>query len=147
MQQAQGALHTYSNQWLERSLDDSAIRRLIMPESFLTLDAIISLGKKILSQINVNKEICHTIFEKHLASIAQEPILMHLSLKGYDRQKTHEILKKLIMKHPGDLDAFLSALMQEEKVSLDPDFLNLLKDPNFYISACPDQVEKLVSEF
>jgi adenylosuccinate lyase len=144
MQQPFGALSTHATQWLERSLDDSAIRRLIMPETFLTFDAVIHLASKILLKLDVNKKVCLDIFNKSLVAIAQEPLLMHLSMKGADRQDTHHLLKKLYQEHEGHFDDYIKVLKTDKKLNLEDLFIQKLKNPSFYTAACPIQVDELI---
>lgn len=86
-------LYTESTQWLERTLDDSANRRLCLPQAFLTADAILSLVCNITAGMIVHPKI----IEKHLAEelpfLATEQFLMHAVKKGKDRQVVHERLR------------------------------------------------------
>lgn len=142
MQQPQGALQTHATQWLERSLDDSAIRRLIMPEAFLALDAVLNLASKVLNKLKVNKEVCSSIFKNSLLALSQEPILMYLSLKGHDRQAMHEHLKTKVHNYQGSFDEYLKS----QEFGLDEAFIQNLKTPSFYIAPCAYQVERFINE-
>jgi len=144
MQQSVGSLETYANQWLERTLDDSAIRRLIMPESFLTLDALFKISTKIVKKLHVDIARCKQIMDSSVVSLSLEPILMYLALQGYDRQKTHKLLKNLYNAHSGSLEAFLNTLESEEGIVIDQEFRNKLQDPLFYVKVCAIQVEELI---
>lgn len=89
----ENALYTESTQWLERTLDDSANRRLYLPEAFLTADAILNLLCNVTAGLIVHPKI----IEKHLADelpfLATEHILMEAVKQGKDRQAVHERLR------------------------------------------------------
>jgi len=89
---AQNAEQTASLQWLERSLDDSANRRLTIPESFLCADAILELLLKL--EPKVNEDTVATHLEKALPQLALESILMDAVKRGGDRQALHEKLRQ-----------------------------------------------------
>jgi adenylosuccinate lyase len=115
-----------------------------MPETFLTFDAVIHLASKILLKLDVNKKVCLDIFNKSLVAIAQEPLLMHLSMKGADRQDTHHLLKKLYQEHEGHFDDYIKVLKRDKKLNLEDLFIQKLKNPSFYTAACPIQVDELI---
>ncbi len=85
--------YTAATQWLERSLDDSANRRLALPEAFLTADAVLNLLASVTSKIVVNPKIIEKHLREELPFMATENILMEAVKKGRDRQKVHERLK------------------------------------------------------
>ena len=90
----QNPTYTFATQWLERSLDDSANRRLAVPEAFLTADALLNLLIHLFSNLKIFPENIEENLEKHLSSIALENILMHVVKRGLDRQEIHEKLRK-----------------------------------------------------
>lgn len=147
MQQQQGSAETYATQWLERSLDDSAIRRVIMPDSFLALDECLITLTKIIKGLGINQHTCLTIFENSLKALCLEPILMHLSKMGHDRQKLHEILKDSFMNSTDDFETALESLQTKLGLELDPDFVTCLKDPDFYTSYAVIQTRKFLETF
>jgi len=91
---AQNPLYTLATQWLERSLDDSANRRLSLSESFLSLDAILNLIYGLLKGLHVDEKMIRKNLKEKAQYIALENILMLVVKKGKDRQKAHEILRK-----------------------------------------------------
>jgi adenylosuccinate lyase len=146
MQQSVSALQTQANQWLERSLDDSAVRRLIMPEAFLTLDSLIHLTQKVMSKIHVSKETCMSLLKKSQVALSLEPILMYLSKNGHDRQKTHEILKTIFQKHPDSLSSLNKSLQEDYDIQIENSFLLKLEDPLFLTLNCQNQVNDFLSQ-
>ena len=87
------ASHTYSNQWFERTLDDSAIRRMDIPQSFLLANAILKLFENITDGMVVYPAQIQKHLNQELPFMATEVILMELSKKGMDRQEMHELIK------------------------------------------------------
>ncbi|NGX27127.1 MAG: hypothetical protein K940chlam6_01058 [Chlamydiae bacterium] len=80
--------------WLERTLDDSAGRRIVIPESFLTADAILCLLTHVFSHLQIHPEKIEKNLTEHIDELALENILMHAVKKGKDRQEIHEKLRE-----------------------------------------------------
>ncbi|HLL60148.1 MAG TPA: adenylosuccinate lyase [Candidatus Nitrosocosmicus sp.] len=91
------ALENASLSYLERTLDDSANRRMMIPEAFLSVDEILITYKKILSEIIINEKRISQNLEQYAPFAASEGILMECSKRGADRQKMHEELKMIAM--------------------------------------------------
>ena len=89
---------TASSQWLERTLDDSANRRISMPEGFLCADSILRLTQNITSNLQVNEKIINNTVKEYLPFIATENIMMEAVKKGGNRQKIHEIIRQSSLK-------------------------------------------------
>jgi adenylosuccinate lyase len=83
-----------ATQWLERSLDDSANRRLVLPDAFLTADAVLGLAAHIAAGLEVRERTVRARVEVELPFLATETILMEASLRGGDRQELHERLRR-----------------------------------------------------
>jgi adenylosuccinate lyase len=92
---AENPAYTSATQWLERTLDDSANRRLCIPEAFLAIDAILDLTIKIINHLTVHEKVIEKNLYKEIPFLLTENILMAAVKKGADRQETHEILKQL----------------------------------------------------
>jgi len=86
--------YTASLQWLERSLDDSSNRRIVIPEAFLAADALIMLLAHVLDKLYIDKQLIKENMNKHLPSLIKENLLLYAALHGHDRQKIHELLRK-----------------------------------------------------
>ena len=84
---------TAATQWLERTLDDSANKRICIPESFLAVDAILILYANITSGIVVYENVIKTNMMQELPFMGTEEILMNAVLKGGDRQELHEKIR------------------------------------------------------
>lgn len=103
MSLAQNPAYTLATQWLERSLDDSSNRRLVIPESFLGADAILNLLEHLLNNLTVNRTLALTHLEAQMPHLAMENILMLATKKGENRQIVHEKLRKLSGKPIADI--------------------------------------------
>ncbi len=88
-----GCLNT-ATQWLERSLDDSSNRRLVLPDAFLCADAILSLAAHIAGGLRVRETAISARIERELPFMATETLLMEAVLRGGDRQELHERIRE-----------------------------------------------------
>lgn len=91
---AHNSEYTAATQWLERTLDDSANRRLVLPQAFLTADAILRLYLNIVSGLVVNPDIIAAHVARELPFMATETLLMEAVRRGADRQMAHEIIRR-----------------------------------------------------
>jgi adenylosuccinate lyase len=91
--QANGA-HTAATQWLERSLDDSANRRLSLPEAFLGTDAILVLATNIAAGLEVREDVIRRNLAARMPFMATERWLMLGVASGGDRQELHEVIRR-----------------------------------------------------
>jgi len=89
----QNATQTFATQWLERTLDDSANRRLTIPEAFLCADAILELMIKVFGNLVVDETVIEQNLEKYREELVLENKLMYAALHGIDRQKAHHSLR------------------------------------------------------
>ncbi|HEY4255216.1 MAG TPA: adenylosuccinate lyase [Chlamydiales bacterium] len=92
---SQNPLYTTATQWLERSLDDSSNRRLVLPEAFLSIDAILNLMAHVLERPDIRVEKALSQVEEKLPFLCMENILMEAVKRGASRQEAHEVLRKL----------------------------------------------------
>lgn len=94
--------YTAATQWLERSLDDSANRRLVLPDAFLACDALLDLMEKIISKGTPNPKMIQKHLDEELPFLLTEEWLMEAVKKGGDRQKLHEKLRRYCVEAEGD---------------------------------------------
>ena len=150
MADAMNAPLTASVQWMERTLDDSANRRISLPEAFLCADAILRLIRNIAGGLRVNEKVIETALREYLPFIATENLLMEAVKRGGDRQALHEIIRRCSMEatarmkegKPCDL---MERLAAEESFGLSVSELEALLDPRRYIGRCPEQVTAFVA--
>ena len=148
---AMNASMTASTQWLERTLDDSANRRISMPEAFLAADAILRLIQTIFSGIRVNEKVIEKSVNEYMPFIATENILMEAVKKGGDRQKIHEVIRQASMiatsrMKNGEDGGLFDELAKSPDLLLSKDELASVLDPSKYIGRCVHQTEALVKK-
>jgi adenylosuccinate lyase len=97
MAQPQAAAQTAATQWLERTLDDSAVRRLILPQAFLATDAILRIYLNVVPGIVVNTAIIDRTVRRELPFMATENLMMAAVKAGADRQDVHEVIREKSM--------------------------------------------------
>lgn len=142
---------TASVQWMERTLDDSANRRISMPEGFLCADAILRLAQNVTDGLHVNEKIIEKTVREYLPFIATENLMMEAVKRGGDRQQIHEIIRKCSMEATakmknGEECDLLSRLAAEAEFGLNEEEMKELLTPSLYIGRCPEQVEQLVEK-
>ena len=151
MADAANASMTASVQWLERTLDDSANRRISLPEGFLCADAILRLCRNVTDGLRVNEKIVDRACREYLPFIATENLMMEGVKRGGDRQKLHELVRRCSMEatarmkegEPCDLTERLAA---EPEFALTREELESLLEPSRYIGRCPEQVDAFLRE-
>ena len=151
MADSANASMTASVQWLERTLDDSANRRISMPEGFLACDAILRLAMNVTDGLRVNEKIIERTVREYLPFIATENLMMEAVKRGGDRQQLHEIIRRCSMEatarmKQGDSCDLLERLANENEFGLSLDEMEKLLEPALYIGRCPEQVERFVEK-
>ncbi|MBR2669233.1 MAG: adenylosuccinate lyase [Solobacterium sp.] len=142
---------TASVQWLERTLDDSANRRISMPEGFLCADAILRLAKNVTDGLRVNEKIIDRTVREYLPFIATENLLMEAVKRGGDRQELHEIIRKCSMEATarmknGETCDLLERLAAEPSFGLGMQEMNDILDPQLYIGRSCEQTEQFLQK-
>ena len=151
MADAMNAPMTASVQWLERTLDDSAGRRISMPEGFLCADAVIRVAQNITRGLVVNEKIIEKTVREYLPFIATEHLLMEAVKRGGDRQELHEIIRRCSMEAAAQMKAgnecdLLERLAAEKQFGLTAEEMDSILDPALYIGRCPEQVTGLLEK-
>lgn len=143
---------TTATQWLERTLDDSANRRICIPESFLAVDAILILYANISKNIVVYENVIKTNMMQELPFMATEEILMNAVLKGGDRQELHEKIRVYSMEAGRQVKEFGRKNDLVERIANDKSFgltedeiLNAL-NPDNLCGRAPQQVEDFINK-
>lgn len=142
---------TAATQWLERSLDDSANRRLVLPDSFLLADAILGLAAGIVHGLNVNEPRIRFHVDRELPFMATESLLMRATLKGGDRQHLHELIRQHSMTahaavSRGDENPLIELLQNDSDFPLDAEEIDAALDPHQFIGRSPQQVLDFLEE-
>lgn len=151
MAAAANAPMTASVQWLERTLDDSANRRISMPEGFLCADAVLRLAQNVTDGLHVNEKIVAKTVREYLPFIATENLLMEAVKRGGDRQELHEVIRRCSMEatarmKEGESCDLLERLAAEPAFQLNGQDLEELLKPEDYIGRCPEQVDAFVEK-
>ncbi|MGN1043617.1 MAG: adenylosuccinate lyase [Acutalibacteraceae bacterium] len=143
---------TASTQWFERTLDDSANRRLCISESFLALDGVLNTYINVSSGLVVNEKI----IEKHLMNeiqfMATENILMEAVKSGGDRQILHEKIREYSMaeayliKKEGKENHLLEKILTDKDFKLSENQLDKIKNPKNYVGRASNQTEEYIKE-
>jgi len=143
--------HIHSNQWLERSLDDSSIRRMDIPQIFLLTNAILKIYQNITDRIVVYPAQIKKHLNEELPFMATEAILMDLCKKGEDRQKMHEIIKKhsfeaaKMVKLEGKSNDLFKRLAEDNEIPVTREFLNdVIENPQRFSGAAEIQTEEFL---
>lgn len=130
---------TASNQWLERSLDDSAIRRVIIPETFMALDEMLSTMEKVLIGCSVCKTTMMDNLTREIPKMVSEGVLMLAVKRGGNRQELHEAIRQYTVMNPCD---FAKAVVNDNRFMVTEEEINGLMDVKRLVGAAPMQVER-----
>lgn len=147
MSDSLNASMTSSSQWLERTLDDSAIRRISVPEAFLAADAVLRLVINVTSGLVVNEKIIEKAVNTYLPFIMTENLLMEGVKRGGDRQVIHEIIREASMRATfkmknGEEPDLLGELSSYKEFGMSLEEMKALMNPSLYIGRCIEQVER-----
>lgn len=146
------ANQTHSVQYFERTLDDSANRRLAIPESFLATDAILILMSNVASGLEVHPSRIRLRVDAELPFMATEKIIVHAVEGGGDRQAAHEVIRRhsiaaaRALKDGAPTNDLLDRLAQDPELGLSRDDLGLLADPSQYTGRAAEQVDEFLAE-
>ena len=151
MADALNAPLTASAQWMERTLDDSANRRISMPEGFLCADAVLRLAQNVTDGLHVNEKIVEKTLREYLPFSATENLLMEAVKRGGDRQELHEIIRRCSMEATarmknGEECDLLARLAGEQRFGLTQAEMEAMLDPKLYTGRCAEQVTRFLDK-
>lgn len=144
--------HTAATQWLERTLDDSAVRRIALPESFLAIDGILMLVENVARGLVVYPKVIEKKLREQLPFLATEEILMAGVAAGGDRQDLHERVRVHSRAAAYAVKAEGRANPLMELIAADPAFAPIasrlpdLMDPMRFVGRCVEQVDEYVRD-
>lgn len=144
---------TASTQWFERTLDDSANKRISVPEAFLAVDAILSIYLNVVDGLVVYPKVIHKRIMEELPFMATENIMMQAVKKGGDRQELHERIREHSMeaarmvKAEGKKNDLLERIAADDSFQLNLEELKTLLKPENYVGRAPQQTEEYVEEY
>lgn len=142
---------TASQQWFERTLDDSANRRISIPEAFLGIDAVLALYTNVISGLTVYPNMIKAHLDEELPFMATENILMYcVNEKGGDRQTLHEAIRQhsvaagKAVKSDGVRNDLLDRVLKDDRFGLSKQELDTLTDVNTFTGMAAKQTEDYI---
>ena len=145
-------LMTASEQWFERTLDDSANKRISIPEGFLAVDAILNIYLNVADGLVVYDKVIESHIMKELPFMATENIMMEAVKKGGDRQELHERIRELSMeagknvKQEGRDNNLLELIAADDSFPMTLEDLQSSMEPARYVGRAPIQVTKFIEQ-
>ena len=143
-----------ATQWLERSLDDSANKRLSIPQAFMAADAILEIGINVTDGLVVYESMINKHINEELPFMATENILMEAVKRGGDRQELHEEIRELSMKaayrvkHEGLNNNLIDLILESDKFNmLKREEISDILDTMKFVGRAPEQVVEFVEEY
>lgn len=142
-----------STQWLERTLDDSANRRLSIPEAFLATDAVLTLIINVISGGVIYPKVMEKHLNEELPFIATENILMDAVSRSGDRQDLHEAIRQYSQKAAahvkleGKDNDLLDMLLEDKRFGLTKESLKDILDVRRFVGCAPHQTEEFINKF
>ncbi len=143
---------TAAAQWFERTLDDSANKRLAIPQGFLAVDSILNIIINVTAGLVVNEKMIKRHIDEELPFMATENILMEAVKAGGDRQELHEKIRQFSMeagkrvKEEGLDNNLISLIEGDESFRLGKNKIQELLDARNFIGRAPEQVEEFLAE-
>ena len=144
---------TASSQWLERTLDDSANRRIAISEGFLAIDGILDLCINVTDGLLVNEKVIAKNLKEELPFMITENILMDLVKEGGDRQELHEEIRRLSLeagyriKKEGLDNDLIDRLCASKKLNISKKEIDKYLDASKYIGRASEQVSEFITNF
>ena len=151
MSLTENAAQTHASQWLERTLDDSANRRLVLPESFLGADACLSIAANVVDGLQVWPLVIRKHIDAELPFMATEVILMACVKAGGDRQHLHECIRTHSMaaarrvKEEGADNDLMARIAGDAAFAAVHAQLATLTDPRAFVGRAPQQVGEFLA--
>jgi len=144
--------NTVATQWLERTLDDSAIKRLSIPQGFLAADAILSIAINVFSGMVVNDKVIQKHINEELPFMTTENIIMEAVKRGGNRQELHEEIRVLSMQSSEQVKKFgkqndlIERMSKSKIINMSKEEIEETINPINYIGRAPQQVEEFYNE-
>ena len=143
---------TAASQWFERTLDDSANKRISVPEAFLAVDAILNIYANVASGLVVHEQVIRRHVLEELPFMASENIMMDAVKRGGNRQELHERIRVLSqqaganVKDRGEANNLIDLIAADPLFGMSREELTAHLEPERYIGRCPQQVEDFLRE-
>jgi len=143
---------TSSTQWFERTLDDSANKRLVMPQGFLAVDAILNIYINVTRGLVVYPKMIEKRIMSELPFMATENILMHCVKNGGDRQELHELIREYSMKAGEQVKVYgkdnnlISLIIEDNRFSITSEEIEDMLKPKNFVGRAPEQVAEFIEK-
>ena len=152
MVDAQNPAITSATQWFERTLDDSANKRISIPEAFLAVDAILNIYENVCAGLVVHEKVIRRHIMEELPFMASENIMMDAVKRGGDRQQLHERIRVLSqeagknVKDLGLTNNLIDLIAEDPLFNMSREELTAHLEPERYIGRCPEQVTEFLQQ-
>ena len=143
---------TTATQWFERTLDDSANKRISVPEAFLAVDAILNIYMNVASGLVVHPKVIEKHVLEELPFMASENIMMDAVKRGGNRQELHERIRVHSIeagknvKDRGLANNLIDLIAEDPSFGMTKEELTAHLEPSRYIGRCPQQVEEFLAQ-
>lgn len=143
---------TSATQWFERTLDDSANKRISVPEAFLAIDGILDLYLNVVDGLVVYDKVIYQHFMREIPFMATENIMMDATLKGGDRQELHEKIRTYSMeagarvKREGLENNLVDLIAGDPSFGMSKSEIEALLEPKNFVGRAPEQTEEFLEE-
>ena len=144
---------TTATQWFERTLDDSANKRIAIPEAFLAIDAILSLYENVASGMVVYPKVIEKHLMDELPFMATENIMMDAVKRGGDRQELHEKIRVhsmeagKVVKEQGGKNDLMERIANDSSFGVTLEQLQEILRPENYVGRAPEQTVEFINEY
>ncbi|HET7273667.1 MAG TPA: adenylosuccinate lyase [Longimicrobiaceae bacterium] len=144
---------TAATQWFERTLDDSANKRIAVPESYLTIDSVMLILHNVSSGLVVHPKMIERHLREELPFMAMENLMMRATKRGGDRQELHERVRQhsvaagIRIKQEGLPNDLLDRISNDPAFQVSRDELEEELRPELYVGRAPEQVDEFIEEW
>jgi len=143
---------TAATQWLERTLDDSANKRIAVPEAYLATDAVLLLAHNVAAGLVVYPEIAARRLSVQMPYLAAEPVLLYAASRGGDRQTLHERIRQHAIAAAdrvgrGEPNDVIERLAGDPEIGIGREELERMLSPESMVGRAPEQVDRFIAEW
>jgi adenylosuccinate lyase len=143
---------TAATQWLERTLDDSAIKRIAVPEAYLATDAILLLAHNVAAGLQIFPEVAAGRLREQMPYLAAEPVLIYTAKRGGDRQDFHERIRRHAIAAAqrvqlGEPNDVIDRLAEDAEIGVDRATLERMLSPQAMVGRAPEQVDRFIADW
>ena len=152
MADALNPAYTAATQWFERTLDDSANKRVSVPEAFLAIDGILDLYLNVVDGLVVYDKVIYQRFMKEIPFMATENIMMDAVKRGGNRQELHELIREYSMqagatvKKEGQENNLVDLIAADPAFGMTKEEIEAILEPKNFVGRAPEQTEEFITE-